>query len=184
MSSTTEKLEVVAREVLGGDAAAAATQGRELADALLSAKTAELLDERDELKEFRSEFWMPKQPDNEEKEVFYFTGNSLGLQPRATQSVLDEEMAHWRSHGVEGHFRGARPWVDTDLFVTAELAEMVGAEREEVAVSAFCFCLCDGICIVLLLLFFFLLFCFFNIYCSHIYFSLSTCKFSIDLLSA
>ena len=40
------------------------------------------LDEKDPLKSYRNEFIFPKVNG---KEVIYFTGNSLGLQPKRTQ---------------------------------------------------------------------------------------------------
>ncbi len=34
-------------------------------------------------------------------EALYFCGNSLGLQPRAVQTILNEELDKWRQFGVE-----------------------------------------------------------------------------------
>jgi kynureninase len=65
----------------------------------------------------------------------YLCGNSLGLQPRRAQTYLHEEMQKWAACGVEGHFRGARPWAHIDETVTGLTATLVGAESaDEVAV--------------------------------------------------
>ena len=65
----------------------------------------------------------------------YLCGNSLGLQPRRAQTYLHEEMEKWAACGVEGHFRGARPWAHIDETVTGLTAKLVGAESaDEVAV--------------------------------------------------
>jgi kynureninase len=55
---------------------------------------------------------------NETEESVYLCGNSLGLQPRRAQVYLQEEMTKWAQCGVEGHFRGARPWANIDETVT------------------------------------------------------------------
>jgi kynureninase len=36
--------------------------------------------------------------------VIYFTGNSLGLQPKRTKAYVDEVMNDWANLAVEGHF--------------------------------------------------------------------------------
>ena len=38
------------------------------------------------------------------KEAVYFTGNSLGLQPKAAERFLKQELEDWAKYGVEGHF--------------------------------------------------------------------------------
>jgi kynureninase len=58
------------------------------------------LDERDELKEFRDRFYFPIVEDADSKmvgqEYLYFTGNSLGLQPKTTKKYIEEELDVWR----------------------------------------------------------------------------------------
>ena len=46
---------------------------------------AKSLDEKDTLKKFREKFYIPIV---NEKECIYFTGNSLGLQPKTTQDFV------------------------------------------------------------------------------------------------
>ena len=67
-------------------------------------------DAADPLAPFRDRFHMPPHGDGE---VLYFTGNSLGLQPKQAATFIEGELEDWRTFGVEGHFHGRRPWVDS-----------------------------------------------------------------------
>ena len=66
------------------------------------------LDFDDPLQSFRGQFLVPP---HENGEQVYFCGNSLGLLAKNTERLVKEEMHKWATHGVEGHFEGARPWV-------------------------------------------------------------------------
>ena len=88
-------------------------------------------DRMDPLAHFRSRFFFPQ---HEGRDVLYFCGNSLGLQPRTTEAALKRELEHWRHHGVEGHFLGDMPWMHYHKFLQAQAAEIVGALEEEVVV--------------------------------------------------
>ena len=91
-------------------------------------------DAADPLAPFRDRFHMPPHGDGE---VLYFTGNSLGLQPKQAATFIEGELEDWRTFGVEGHFHGRRPWVDYHSFATEDLAMLVGARpREVVAMNA------------------------------------------------
>ncbi|MEO8087862.1 MAG: kynureninase, partial [Bacteroidota bacterium] len=68
---------------------------------------AKAMDEKDPLRSFRGRFYFPLMNG---KEVIYFTGNSLGLQPRQTQNYVLRELEDWASYGVEGHFHAGIPW--------------------------------------------------------------------------
>lgn len=93
---------------------------------------AQQLDEQDSLKKYRNKFLLP----NFHKEkVIYFTGNSLGLQPGATASYLQQELEDWAKWGVEGHFHAERPWFAYHEFLTAKSARIVGALPSEVVVT-------------------------------------------------
>jgi kynureninase len=61
-------------------------------------------------------------------------GNSLGAQPKATRSYIEEELQNWEDNGVEGHFSPgvARPWVSIHENLTAPMARIVGAKDHEV----------------------------------------------------
>lgn len=64
----------------------------------------------------------------------YLCGNSLGLQPKRTRAYITEELDKWGAHGVEGHFKTARPWVTIDETVRDASAALVGAVPSEVVV--------------------------------------------------
>jgi kynureninase len=86
-------------------------------------------DSADPLRTFRTEFHFPK---HEGRDVLYFTGNSLGLQPMAASDALKQELDDWARFGVEGHFRAKHPWYSYHEELTPSLARLVGALPEEV----------------------------------------------------
>ena len=89
------------------------------------------LDKKDPLGPYREEFHFPKQNG---KDVIYFTGNSLGLQPKNTKSFIDEVLTDWAELGVEGHFEGKKPWWDYHERFGAQLSKIVGSLPEEITV--------------------------------------------------
>ncbi len=95
-----------------------------------SASSAKELDEADPLSRFRDEFYIPETPDRQPRT--YFVGNSLGLQPRRTAELLNEELENWQRLGVRGHFTGRFPWMPYHEFLTSAMAFLVGARDEEV----------------------------------------------------
>ena len=92
---------------------------------------AQQLDAVDPLREYRDEFHFPKVKG---KDVIYFTGNSLGLQPKRTQKFVDDIMNDWKDLAVEGHFHAEKPWWDYHERLAAPLAKVVGAKTPEVSV--------------------------------------------------
>ncbi|NRS88932.1 kynureninase [Flavobacterium sp. 7E] len=92
---------------------------------------AQQLDSQDKLHKYRSEFIFPKVNN---KEVIYFTGNSLGLQPKRTKAYVDEVMDDWANLAVEGHFYAEKPWWDYHERFAAPLSKIVGALPSEVTV--------------------------------------------------
>jgi kynureninase len=70
-------------------------------------------------------------PKHEGKEVVYFTGNSLGLQPASTHSFLQQELNDWAEFGVEGHFLAKNPWLSYHELLTEKMAKIVGALPQE-----------------------------------------------------
>tara|TARA_R110002049_G_scaffold2640_1_gene19656 strand:- start:1813 stop:3084 length:1272 start_codon:yes stop_codon:yes gene_type:complete len=92
---------------------------------------AQQLDAEDSLREYRDEFHFPKVKG---KDVIYFTGNSLGLQPKRTQKFVDDIMKDWKDLAVEGHFHAEKPWWDYHERLAAPLAKVVGAKTPEVSV--------------------------------------------------
>ncbi len=92
---------------------------------------AQELDKNDPLKTFRNEFFIPV---INGKEALYFTGNSLGLQPKAAENALRTELEDWRNLGVEGHFHGKNPWFHYHKFLTENASLIVGAKPIETVV--------------------------------------------------
>ncbi|KVV13134.1 kynureninase [Flavobacterium sp. TAB 87] len=94
-------------------------------------KFAQELDKKDVLNKYKSEFIFPKVND---KRVIYFTGNSLGLQPKRTKAFVDEVMNDWANLAVEGHFYAEKPWWDYQERFAKPLSKIVGALPSEVTV--------------------------------------------------
>lgn len=88
-------------------------------------------DKNDQLSHFRNRFHIPQ---FEGKDIVYFTGNSLGLQPKNTRDLVNEELDAWQEFAVEGHFEGKRPWFHYHKFTKNMMAKLVGAQPSEVVV--------------------------------------------------
>jgi kynureninase len=90
-------------------------------------------DQKDALKHYRKLFHIPK--DKEGNDWLYFTGNSLGLQPKSTKSYINQELDDWAKLGVEGHFEAKNPWMSYHEYLTKSMAKIVGAKPIEVVVT-------------------------------------------------
>ena len=90
------------------------------------------LDKNDPLAKYRQLFHIPK--DKNDQELIYMTGNSLGLQPKSTQTYINQELKDWANLGVEGHFEAKNPWLQYHEFLTNNMAKVVGAKPIEVIV--------------------------------------------------
>jgi kynureninase len=70
--------------------------------------------------------------------VLYLCGNSLGVQPKETETLILQELQTWRQRGVVEHFDHPlqRPWVSADEACLAPMASIVGAREDlnEVAI--------------------------------------------------
>lgn len=86
-------------------------------------------DAADALASYREQFRFPQ---NQDKHALYFTGNSLGLQPKRAQVIVQEELDDWARWGVDGHLEAERPWLSYHENFSASLARLVGAKTEEV----------------------------------------------------
>jgi kynureninase len=86
-------------------------------------------DATDELPTLRDRFHVPP---HGEGEAAYFAGNSLGLQPKALRTRLEQELTDWARLGVEGHGEAARPWVSYHELLREPTARLVGALPAEV----------------------------------------------------
>ena len=95
---------------------------------------AQSLDAQDPLARFRDEFHIPKMQnaDGTERDEIYLCGNSLGLQPKRTQSYLNDELTKWQELGVKGHFSSEHPWMPYHEFLARQSAALVGANEQEV----------------------------------------------------
>lgn len=89
-------------------------------------------DKQDELAHLRNEFHIPK--DKNGKDWLYFTGNSLGLQPKNTQKYIQQELDDWANYGVEGHFEAKNPWLSYHELLTENMAKIIGGKPLEVVV--------------------------------------------------
>ena len=94
---------------------------------------AKQLDQEDSLAFLRNEFHIPR--DTKGKEWSYFTGNSLGLQPKTTQKYLQQELDDWANLGVEGHFEAKNPWLHYHEDLSVKMSKIVGAKPIEVTIA-------------------------------------------------
>ena len=90
------------------------------------------MDKNDPLAQFRASFHLPKTDSG--ADIVYLTGNSLGLQPKATRAAITEVLDDWATLGVEGHFKAKHAWMQYHGLLTRNMAAIVGAEAGEVVV--------------------------------------------------
>lgn len=96
---------------------------------LYDVSAAQKLDAEDPIPSRRDDFHIPRHQGNE---AIYFTGNSLGLQPKGAHEALKTELDDWASLGVEGHFQAQNPWVSYHERLQKGLMHLVGARESEV----------------------------------------------------
>ncbi|MFC0773184.1 kynureninase [Terrimonas alba] len=92
---------------------------------------AQNLDAKDMLKNFRERFYIPQHNGND---TIYFTGNSLGLQPKSVSSYIQQELDDWAKLGVEGHFHAKNPWLSYHEIFPPLLTKIIGCQPNEVVV--------------------------------------------------
>jgi kynureninase len=88
------------------------------------------LDAADPLAGYAAEFHHPY--DGDGRKLLYLGGHSLGLQPKSVAQYVEQELADWRRLGVLGHEAAERPWIGYHERAAPALAELVGADRNEV----------------------------------------------------
>ncbi len=93
--------------------------------------TAQSLDLQDELSHFKMQFHFPKQ---DGKNVIYFCGNSLGLQPTNVETAVLQELADWKNLAISGFSKAKNPWLVYQEYLKPSLAKIVGAKEDEVTV--------------------------------------------------
>jgi len=96
-----------------------------------TASFAREMDKKDPLSKYRDQFFIPK---HKGKEKIYFTGNSLGLQPKNVKDYVDQELQDWAELGGEGHFEARRPWFPYHEIFPKQLSSLLGCLPEEVVV--------------------------------------------------
>ncbi|PCH38103.1 kynureninase [Wolfiporia cocos MD-104 SS10] len=100
--------------------------------------------DNDPLSAFRSEFVIPTNrqmkatavaSELEDVPCTYLCGNSLGVLPKRSKKLVEEEIEVWATRGVEGHFDHPhdRDWMNIADTVHPVLADLVGASELEVA---------------------------------------------------
>jgi len=93
---------------------------------------AKQMDTADPLASFRERFHVPRTRSG--TECIYLCGHSLGLQPKAAKTYIEQELRDWAELGVEGHFHANHPWMPYHRLLTEQTATLVGAEASEVVV--------------------------------------------------
>jgi len=86
-------------------------------------------DANDPLRAYRERFYFPSFSSSE---LLYFTGHSLGLQPKSVRGAVGLELDEWAKFGVEGHFHSTNPWYSYHELLTPTMADIVGANQSEV----------------------------------------------------
>src|SRR5258706_6161517 len=86
-------------------------------------------DKSDKLASFRKKFLFPQ---HNGKDVIYFCGNSLGLQPASTHQYIQQELDDWAKYAVEAHFMAKNPWYSYHEMFARPLAKLTGALPDEV----------------------------------------------------
>ena len=99
---------------------------------VIAKQTSAELDAADPLTHFRERFFVPR--DTSGGEAIYFTGNSLGLQPKTVRGYVEQELKDWELFGVEGHFHAKNPWMPYHEFLTEPMAKIIGAKPVETVV--------------------------------------------------
>ncbi|MDP4164200.1 MAG: kynureninase [Bacillota bacterium] len=91
----------------------------------LSMEFAVELDKKDELAQYRNEFYV-------QKGSIYLDGNSLGLLSKRAEKALNELIASWKEFGIDGWMNGNFPWFSLAEKLGEMSAPLVGAFPEEV----------------------------------------------------
>src|SRR3954447_147373 len=88
------------------------------------------MDADDPLRSFREKFHLPLGKNGEP--LIYFAGNSLGLMPRTTRKLVEQELDDWARLGVDAHLDAATPWYSYHENLREPMARIVGAKPVEV----------------------------------------------------
>src|SRR5699024_5083910 len=89
---------------------------------------AQYLDNQDELRDFRREFYVSDQQ-------IYFDGNSLGLLSKQSEKAVENVMDAWKRYAIDGWSEGEHPWFYLSEKLGGQFASLIGAESNEVVVT-------------------------------------------------
>jgi len=93
-------------------------------------KFAQKLDVEDPLRPFRERFHLPLGANG--KPLIYLAGNSLGLMPKSTRKIVEQELDDWAKLAVDAHLGAATPWYSYHETLREPTARLVGAQPNEV----------------------------------------------------
>ena len=94
-----------------------------------SRSCAKTMDQDDPLGSYQDKFHYPK--NDNKKNVIYFSGNSLGIQPKSVRKYVEKELNVWEREGLLGqHSR----WENFHERLIENTARLVGAQPSEVVV--------------------------------------------------
>ncbi len=85
----------------------------------------------DPLKKYRDQFYFPQLNG---RDVVYFAGNYLGLQPKSAQDHVLNQMEDWASFGYQANQYARTPWDTYHTLFSSPLAKITGALPEEITV--------------------------------------------------
>jgi kynureninase len=86
-------------------------------------------DAADKLAGMKQQFHFPRKND---RDVIYFCGNSLGLQPKNVEAAIGVELNTWKEEAIGGYFGGKNPWLFYQDYLKTSLAKIVGCKENEV----------------------------------------------------
>jgi kynureninase len=86
-------------------------------------------DAADKLAGMKQQFHFPRKND---RDVIYFCGNSLGLQPKNVEAAIGVELNTWKDEAIGGYFGGKNPWLFYQDYLKTSLAKIVGCKENEV----------------------------------------------------
>lgn len=89
---------------------------------------AQKLDQQDNLKKYRNEFYIPN-------DTIYFDGNSLGLMSKRAEQAVGTLMNSWKTYAINGWTAGKHPWFYLSEKLGKISAPLVGAKPEEVIIT-------------------------------------------------
>ncbi|WP_407272695.1 kynureninase [Radiobacillus sp. PE A8.2] len=95
---------------------------------IFSLEYARSLDDQDQLKAYRQEFYIPTNK-------IYFDGNSLGLLSKRAEKSVAIVMEAWKQLAIDGWTEGEHPWYYFSEALGEKMAPLVGAESTEVIVT-------------------------------------------------